>query len=272
MHNETTGKRAADVGGKSRGTGKPGWFGLQFGHDPINRELRVCMTRAVAGVSVAGFCGLLIGVVALSRNASNNGPQSARASIIEPAAEEGLPKVAPPARPARPKPAQVHTSAKPVVAVNTPIKTPAPITPAAVLAKPRSGAMPTTSVTPDSLNKDFAAPATRVAPLAAAPAVAAPVAAAPAAPEGRTAGHNYLVFGSFPTMNEAKRISQKLRSDGVNCTIERGLPGWTKKSWYSVVGVKGYETTKNAAYQTDLKSMEHLGLEPRAYRWRNTGA
>jgi len=81
------------------------------------------------------------------------------------------------------------------------------------------------------------------------------------------------VFGSFPTMNEAKRVSQKLKSDGVSCTIERGLPGWTKKTWYSVVGVKGYEsTTKNAAYEADLKSMEKLGLEPRAYRWRNTGA
>ena len=43
-------------GGKSAGD-KPGWFGLRFGLDHANRELRVCMTRAVAGVSVAGFCG-----------------------------------------------------------------------------------------------------------------------------------------------------------------------------------------------------------------------
>lgn len=269
MHNDSTGKRAGTTtgnGNKATGTGKPGWFGLQFGHDPASREFRVCMTRAVAGVSVAGFCGLLIGVVAVARNASNNGPQSARASIIEPAAEEGVPKVAPPPRPvtaARPKPAQVHTAAKPVVATNTPVKTPtAP--PAAALPKAHAGATPTTSVTPDNLNKDFAY---------ANPAPPAAPAATPAAPEGRTAGHNYFVFGSFPTMNEAKRVSQKLKSDGVSCTIERGLPGWTKKSWYSVVGVKGYEsTTKNASYEADLKSMEKLGLEPRAYRWRNTGA
>src|SRR3954463_94220 len=198
MHNETSGKRTTErSGGNSTGAGKPGWFGMQFGHDPVNRELRVCMTRAVAGVSVAGFCGLLIGVIAVARNSSNSGPQSARASIIEPAAEEGLPKVTPAPRPARSKPARVHTAAKPVAAVNTPVKTPAPATPAAALPKARAGATPTTSVTPDSLNKDFAAGPE---------APAAPVAPAPTAPEGRTAGHNYLVFGSFPTMNEAKRV------------------------------------------------------------------
>ena len=262
MHNDSTGKRA----GTATSTGKPGWFGFQFGHDKANREFRVCMTRAVAGVSVAGFCGLLIGVVAVARNSSNNGPQSARASIIEPAAEEGLPKVVPPARatPPRNRPAQVHTAAKPLVATNTPSRTTTPATPTTALPKAHAGATPTTSVTPDSLNKDFA-----VRPDAPA---AAPVATAPAMAEGRTAGHNYLVFGSFPTMNEAKRVSQKLKSDGVSCTIERGLPGWAKKTWYSVVGVKGYETTKNATYEADLKSMENLGLEPRAYRWRHTGA
>lgn len=266
MDNGTSGKRAAERAGTSGGTGKPGWFGFQFGHDKANRELRVCMTRAVAGVSVAGFCGLLIGVVAVARNSSNGGPQTARASIIEPAAEEGLPKVMPPPKPARTKPAQVHTTAKPVATVISPVKAPvAAAAPAAVLPKPKGGATPTTSVTPENLNKDFAY---------AAPASPLATAAAPAAtPEGRTAGHNYLVFGSFPTMNEARRISQKLKSDGVSCTIERGLPGWTKKSWYSVVGVKGYETTtKNPAYQADLKSLENLGLEPRAYRWRGTKA
>jgi hypothetical protein len=260
MDNGTSGKRTAERTGNSTGTGKPGWFGLQFGHDKANRELRVCMTRAVAGVSVAGFCGLLIGVVAVARNSSNNGPQTARASIIEPAAEEGLPKVMPAPRPARVKPAQVHTSAKPLATVTSPVKAPVAAAPAAVLPSAKRGATPTTSVTPDNWNKDFAGPvATATAPAT--------------APEGRTAGRNYLVFGSFPTMNEARRTSQKLKSDGVSCTIERGLPGWTMKSWYSVVGVKGYETTtKNPAFQADLKSMENLGLEPRAYRWRGTKA
>jgi hypothetical protein len=249
-------------GGKPAG-GKPGgWFGLKFGLDHANRELRVCMTRAVAGVSVAGFCGLLIGVIAVSRSASHNGPQSARASapsIIEPAAEDGLPRVAPPksapARP-RPRPAQVHTSAKPLVMTSVPVKAPT-AAPVPALAPARPKAAPTTSVTPDGLNKDSSVPTGPIKPLALNVA------------GGRTVGQNYLVFGSYPTAREARRASQRLQSEGVHCTIERGLPGWTKKSWYSVVGVKGYETTtRNPEYEREVKSLESLGVEPRAYRWR----
>jgi hypothetical protein len=249
--------RPGGGGGGTPSGDKPGWFALRFGLDHANRELRVCMTRAVAGVSVAGFCGLLIGVIAVSRSASNNGPQSAHASpsVIEPAARDNLPRVAPPkSTPAKPRPAQVHTTAKPLVMTAVPIKTPAAPAPALATAHPR--ATPTTSVTPDSLNKDSGVPGTPVAPVAPKPV------------EDRTVGHNYLVFGSYPTAREAKRVTQKLQGEGINCTIERGLPGWTKKSWYSVVGVKGYETTKNAEYEREVKSLENLGLDPRAYRWR----
>jgi hypothetical protein len=49
--------------------------------DRAKRELHVSATRAVAGVSLAGFCGLLIGIVALSRNATSNGPQQAHAYV-----------------------------------------------------------------------------------------------------------------------------------------------------------------------------------------------
>ena len=259
MRDETA-KKSTDTrrGGGGTGAGKPGWFAVRFGLDRANRELRVCMTRAVAGVSVAGFCGLFIGIVAVSRNASNNGPQSAHASIIEPAAEEGLPRVTPvKAPPAKPRPAQVQTAAKPLASVNVPVRhAPAP---AVTLGKAK--VIPPTPTMPDVGNKDSVA---SKAPVAAA--------VAPAKPEARTVGHNYLVFGSFPTMSEARRTHSRLNKDGVACTIERSLPGWTKKGWYSVVSVKGYETTtKNAAYRAEVKTLEALGLEPRAYRWRNSG-
>src|SRR4051812_36528685 len=71
-----------------------GRFPARVRFDHPNRELYVSTTRAVAGVSIASFCGLLIGVVALSRNASHQGPQSAQAvpaphpSIIDPAERE----------------------------------------------------------------------------------------------------------------------------------------------------------------------------------------
>src|SRR3954451_10737939 len=101
MHNDTTNNKS-DRGG-APGTHKPNWFTVRFGHDAVNRELRVCMTRAVAGVSVAGFCGLLIGVIAVSRSASHNGPQSAHADVVAaPTTEAAAPRVAA-AKPARQK-------------------------------------------------------------------------------------------------------------------------------------------------------------------------
>jgi hypothetical protein len=265
MRDDSSGAKAGSDTGKTapNGAKRAGWFGLRFGLDHANRELRVCMTRAVAGVSVAGFCGLLIGVVAVSRNTSNSGPQSARAaSIIDPTAEENVPRVAPPAQkpapPARARPAQLHTSAKPLVAANVPVKAPA-VAPAPA----RTKASPTTSTTPDAVNKPRVAPAL-------APAMTM-TATTTKAVDGRTVGHNYLVFGSYPTQAEARRVTQKLKTGGVACTIERSLPGWTRKGWYSVVGVNGHATTKTPAYQAEVKSVEDLGLEPRAYRWRKTG-
>ena len=55
------------------GTKPGGLFGVRVDH--ANRELYVSTTRAVAGVSLASFCGLLIGVMALSRHATHTGPQ-----------------------------------------------------------------------------------------------------------------------------------------------------------------------------------------------------
>ena len=49
---------------------------------------------------------------------------------------------------------------------------------------------------------------------------------------------------------------------------ERGLPGWTRKGWYSVVSVKGFDSSKDAAYQQEMKSLQAKELDPRGYKWR----
>jgi len=222
-----------------------GRFGMRVGLDHPNRELYVSTTRAVAGVSVASFCGLLIGVVALSRNANQPGPQGAQASdaakypsIVAPS--ERSPAAVKPtvsAKPAAPKPAQVvvSTPSKPAPLVtSTPAKTPV-----------------------------VAAPTT-------APTIPAPAPSTTAATPGdeRIIGLTYFVFGSFPKSSEAKAVAQRLKENGVTCTVERSLPGWTRKGWYSVVSVKGFESSKDATYQKEMKSLQAKELDPRGYKWR----
>jgi hypothetical protein len=219
-----------------------GRFGMRVGLDHPNREMYVSTTRAVAGVSVASFCGLLIGVVALSRNAHQPGPQGAQAadtakypSIVAPSERD--PAVVRPSVSAKatPKPAQVvvTTPSKPAPLVtSTPAKTPV-----------------------------VAAPTT-------APTVSAPVTTTASPEDGRIIGQTYFVFGSFPKLSEAKAVAERLKQNGVTCTVERSLPGWTRKGWYSVVSVKGFDSSKDVTYQQEMKSLQAKELDPRGYKWR----
>ncbi len=239
---------AAANAGPAKDSKGPGRFGMKVGLDHPNRELYVSTTRAVAGVSVAAFCGLLIGVVALSRSASHNGPQGAKASethpsIVSPAERDPSPVkhvavVAPKAATATPKPVQVvvSTPSKPAPLVtSTPVRTPVPTT------APTTPAVPTTETPAVTETKPQ---------------------------EGRIIGQTYFVFGSFPKASEAKRAAKRLEENGVTCTIEQNLPGWTKKGWYSVVSVKGFTSSKDAGYQREVKSLQAKELDPRGYTWR----
>ena len=67
--------------------------------------------------------------------------------------------------------------------------------------------------------------------------------AAPKQSDKRTVGHQYLVLGSYPSLEDAKEAVEKLKKEGVACTAEQSLPDWAKSGWYSVVTVKGYTTT-----------------------------
>jgi hypothetical protein len=225
----------ANEAGKQPG----GLFGVRVDH--ANRELYVSTTRAVAGVSLASFCGLLIGVMALSRHATNTGPQSARASEETP-----RPSIIPPAE------------KTPVVVMKTaPVKAPAP-RPAQVMVTTPTKPAPLVTSTPSH-------PATPTpAPSAATPRTVETVKAS----DGRIVGMTYFVFGSFPKAADAKIVSDRLKETGVTCTIERSLPGWTRKGWYSVVSVQGYASSKEAACRKAMKALEAKEVEAHAYKWR----
>jgi len=233
-----------------------GPLGVRVRVDHPNRELYVSTTRAVAGVSVASFCGLLIGVVALSRNTTHSGPVAARASDTPAAVTLTKPAAAAAAEP-------VERRATP--GVSTPVAkavTPRPVQ----VAVTNAAGKPAPLVTSTPVKQ--AAPPTTAPSAQAAITPATQPSAAPNATEGRIIGQTYFVFGSFPKSADAKVAAERLREHGVTCTVERNLPGWTHKGWYSVVSVNGFESSKDAGCQRELKALRAKSLEPHPYRWR----
>jgi hypothetical protein len=103
--------------------------------------------------------------------------------------------------------------------------------------------------------------------------------------ENRAVGLNYVVIQSYPEQEEkmAYEAHDALVQGGILCTIEKSLPGYSK-NWYSVVGIVGFERTRNLprydAYITRIRavsdnvSAKHTGagkfkkFDPQPYRWR----
>jgi hypothetical protein len=85
----------------------------------------------------------------------------------------------------------------------------------------------------------------------------------------RTPGLNYLVIRSVPTRRAAERERDALISKGVATTVERSLPGWSGKGWYSLVGMTGFDLARDQAlYDRHVKDLKDLKLEPKPYKWR----
>jgi hypothetical protein len=227
------GKNSNGDGGSGTTVGNRTRPAFEIKVDRAKRELHVSATRAVAGVSLAGFCGLLIGIVALSRNATNNGPQQAHAyvppqpiSIINPGDEP--PRFPPsPVTPTKASPAKSTTAA--------PVKT--------VVA-------PTTQPAKQHVTAASAAPKPE------------------AVKDGHVVGFTYLVFGSYRTPEEVQAAQKQLKKKGVFCSVEQTLPGFTRKGWYSLVDVKGYKSTQDKAYKKQVAALAEKHLDPQPYRWR----
>ena len=56
---------------------------------------------------------------------------------------------------------------------------------------------------------------------------------------------------------------------GVAATVERNLPGWAGKGWYSLVGTTGFDMQRDrGAFDRHVKDLKALKLDPKPYRWR----
>jgi hypothetical protein len=85
-----------------------------------------------------------------------------------------------------------------------------------------------------------------------------------------TPGLHYVVLGSHPTESAAIAQCDALIEKGIECAVEKDLPGWSKKSgWYSVVGLQGFNTIRNSPnYDGYVAKIRSLGHQPRPYKWR----
>ena len=89
----------------------------------------------------------------------------------------------------------------------------------------------------------------------------------------RTPGLNYLVIKSFPNKKAADKARLALIRKGVATTVERSLPGWSGKGWYSLVGMTGFELDREQnLFDLHVRDLKKLKLDPKPYKWRGTEA
>jgi hypothetical protein len=103
-----------------------------------------------------------------------------------------------------------------------------------------------------------------------------PAAAPTAAPKSytqyaRRAGLNYLILKSFPSKKAALSAREVLIRKGVATTVERSLPGWSGKGWYSLVGMTGFELDREQdLFDRHVADLKKLKLDPKPYMWRDS--
>jgi hypothetical protein len=86
----------------------------------------------------------------------------------------------------------------------------------------------------------------------------------------RTPGLNYLVIRSVASKRAALRERDALIRLGVATTVERSLPGWSGKGWYSLVGMTGFDLARGdeELYDRHVKELKDMKLDPKPYKWR----
>lgn len=89
----------------------------------------------------------------------------------------------------------------------------------------------------------------------------------------RTPGLNYLIIQSYPNKKAADKGREALIRKGVATTVERSLPGWSGKGWYSLVGMTGFELEREQnLFDRHMRELKALKLDPKPYKWRGTDA
>jgi hypothetical protein len=98
----------------------------------------------------------------------------------------------------------------------------------------------------------------------------------------RTVGLQYVVIQAYPPEEEkfAKAAADLLNSNGVLCTLEKGIP--YSPRWICVVGVTGFDRVRNSPeYDAYIAKIEQIGaksggtskflkkFDPKPYKWRD---
>jgi hypothetical protein len=61
----------------------------------------------------------------------------------------------------------------------------------------------------------------------------------------RRVGLNYVVVQSYPDQKMAEEAKKALTENGIDCTIEKNVPGMGKPDWFKVVGTDGFDRISN---------------------------
>jgi hypothetical protein len=144
---------------------------------------------------------------------------------------------------------------------------------------------------PDVLNVGGTSAATTESRATAAEAAPAPPTRTPPAPVETTApgpiavrgerviGMQYIVIQSFlEDAAAAERTAVYFRENGIDCTVESGLPGWSAR-WHSVVGTQGFPRASGIDYERYFNRVITVGdkftaarrlpqFKPLAYAWK----
>lgn len=98
----------------------------------------------------------------------------------------------------------------------------------------------------------------------------------------RTVGLQYVVIQAYPPEEEkyAKAAADLLNSNGILCTMEKGIP--YSPRWICIVGVTGFGRVRNSPeYDAYIAKIEQIGaqsggtskflkkLDPKPYKWRD---
>jgi hypothetical protein len=101
-------------------------------------------------------------------------------------------------------------------------------------------------------------------------------------PAGRVIGLNYVVVQSYPDEKSAIEARELLIKNNVPATVEKGLPYFTSPTWFSVVGLTGFERIRNNSdydkymahirqvSEDTIKNQRFKRFEPQPYRWKGT--
>ncbi len=73
----------------------------------------------------------------------------------------------------------------------------------------------------------------------------------------RTKGLNYVIIQSYPDQKMAGDAVKVLADNGIDCTIEKNVPGWAK--WYVVMGLDGFDRlSNNPRYDAYIRKIREI--------------